>query len=46
MPNSPDIVTVASIFTTSTTFNSIINFLLLTLFSTVTVVVNILYGEV
>ena len=47
VPNSLDIVTVASTFATSTAFSGIMYlFLLLTLFSTVTVIVNILYGEI
>ena len=47
MPNSPKVITVAaSIFTTSTAFSGIIYFLLLTLSSTITVVVNILHSKV
>ena len=46
MPNSPNIITVTNIFTASTAFNSIIYFLLLTLFSTVALIVNILHSKV
>ena len=46
MPNSPNIITITSIFTAGAAFSGILYFLLLTLFSTITVVVNILYSEI
>ena len=45
MPNSPNIITVAGIFTASTALGRIVYFII-NLFSTVTVVVNMLRGEV
>ena len=46
MPNSPNIVTIAGAFAANTALNSIIYFLLLILFSTVTKVVIILRSKV
>ena len=46
MPNSPNIVTITSAFAAGTAFSGIIYFLLLTLSSTITEVVNVLRNKV
>ena len=46
MPDGPDIIAITNVFAVGTALSSIIYFLLLTLSSTVTLVVNMLHSKV